>query len=113
MTDEQKAQKIAKLAWEIQPSFRTKFKTEAELAERIIAGAKTGGSSFGMFLPVCILEVMASVEAYKDTLAHAELDALDGENNVSPLEVEKAKMALEHMAPIIPEFEAHCDWATD
>lgn len=114
MTDEQRARKIAKLAWEIQPNFRTRFRTEEELAEKLIEGTHNGSSMLGVFLPVCILEVLATAESYKGTLAHAELDSIDGTSTVSSDEIAIAKLALSQLEPIIPQIENHCDdWAQD
>ncbi len=104
MTDEQRARKIASLAWEIQPKFRAQYKTEDDLAQQLIASGGGGGSILGIFLPVCLLEVLASVESYKDTLAHAELDSLDGEATVSQDQVEIARRTLEYMTPLLPEI---------
>ena len=110
MTDEQKARRVAEVAWDVQPSFRHRFKNVQELTERILAG-RHHTQHTGFFLPLCILETYCSVDAMRTTLAHADLDEVNGESTVHPDLVARARNVLSELEPVMPTFESFCgDW---
>ena len=110
MTDEQRARRIAEVAWEVQPNFRHRFKSAEDLMNRILAGRKHT-RHLGFFLPVCILETFCAIDAMRGTIAHADMDEAMGESTVDPAVVAQARSMLSELAPVMPTFENYCgDW---
>lgn len=110
MDKRQMADRIATLAWEVQPDFKHRFSTVGELAARILAGYNHGNSS-SIFLPVSILETLCMVDAVQNTVAHAELDEVLGEQTIDPETLAQAQAFLAEVSPAMPAFKKTCgDW---
>lgn len=107
MTEEQIAKRIAELAWEVQPNFRQRFNTVEELAGRILAGYRKGGT-FGWFLPLCIIETYCTVDEMRTTLAHGQMDEAMGTTTVNQSDLDKARLNLDGVSHYMPLFDQYC-----
>lgn len=101
------AARIASVAWNTQPKFRHRYRSSDELAEHLAAAYNKGGTN-GWFLPLAVLEVVATVDDLKATIMHAELDQIMGDSTITDGELEFAHQQLEIAERSMPLLKRQC-----